>query len=217
MAKHHGLAISNASLRVYLSEAVKRGMLHDAGHGWFSRLSESVPLDSKAVGRLVRVISKSFPLLEFSCWSTEQINPWMHHMLARHTVFLYAPTDTLEALRESLTAKGWEAAINPLSSSGAAQTRLGEHSVILRHAISKQPKAKKHQAPIEKILVDLLVEAPKIGLMDDGEAKATVQEIVGRYLIQVSIFQSYAERRGLKVKETIPINKVQSPARTGVC
>ena len=126
-------------MRVYLSEAVAKGVLHDAGRGWYSRLSERVALDPKLVGRLIRAVEKAFPLLDFCVWSTVQLNPWMHHLLARPIHFLYAPTDTLESIGDRLRGEGWEVAVNPGKTTATRDVRPGEKMVVLRPAHSKQP------------------------------------------------------------------------------
>ncbi|MFA5263864.1 MAG: DUF6577 family protein, partial [Opitutaceae bacterium] len=92
--------IKESSLKVYLHEAVKQGLVHDAGRGWYSCLSETLMLDPKPVARLIRTVEKAFPLLEFTVWSTAQINPWMHHMLAQPIALLYADGDALESVGE---------------------------------------------------------------------------------------------------------------------
>jgi hypothetical protein len=53
LVKQHRLPIAAASLKVYLSQAVKEGVLHDAGRAWYSRLAEPVPLNLKAVASLI--------------------------------------------------------------------------------------------------------------------------------------------------------------------
>jgi hypothetical protein len=206
--RQRGVRIADPSLRVYLSEAVKKGLVQDAGHGWYSRLVARVPLDLQPVRKLIRAVEKEFPLLDFSCWSTAQINPWTHHVLAQPTAFLYAAGDALPAVAEFLRRKGWDAIVNPLPSQGAEQVKPGPRSVVLRPAISKQPQGEHHQAPIEKILVDLLMETPRVALMDDREAGELVRSLMQRYLVQVSTLQSYGERRGLQTADLLPINKV---------
>jgi hypothetical protein len=47
--RQRGVRIADPSLRVYLSEAVKKGLVQDAGHGWYSRLVARVPLDLQPV------------------------------------------------------------------------------------------------------------------------------------------------------------------------
>jgi hypothetical protein len=78
-----------------------------------------VPLDPKPVAKLIRAVEKAFPLLEFTVWSTAQINPWMHHLLAHPVAFLHAPTDTLESIGDTLRAQGWEVAVRNSESSRA--------------------------------------------------------------------------------------------------
>jgi hypothetical protein len=129
-AKDAELAFKDSSLKVYLSEAVKQGLIHTAGRGWYSRLSESVKLDPKPVAKLIRAVEKAFPLLDFTVWSTAQINPWMHHLLAQPVAFLHAEADTLQSVGEKLRELGWEVAVNPAPSTGPKAVRPGEKMAL---------------------------------------------------------------------------------------
>lgn len=200
------LGIADNSLKVYLNEALRTGIVHDAGRGWYSRLSEPVPLDSKPVAKLAGALEKALPLLDFTCWSTAQINPWMHHLLAQPVVFLYASGDALESVGETLTGLGWKVAVDPKATETSELVRPGPKMVVLRPARSKQPEGAGHQVPIEKILVDLVEEASDSSLMDGSEAQGVVESILGRYLLQVATLQSYAERRGVKLEALGAIN-----------
>lgn len=196
--KELGLEIKPGTLPVYLTAATASGLIHDAGRGWYSRLSERVPLDVKPVAKLIRAVEKAFPLLDFTVWSTAQINPWMHHLLAQPVAFLHADPDTLESVGDTLRAQGWEVAVNPTPSTGPKSVRPGEKMVVLRPAMSKQPPGDGRQATIEKILVDLVVEAQRLSLMDQSEAEGVVREILSRHLLQIAEMQSYAKLRKLK-------------------
>jgi len=200
------LGIADASLKVYLNEALRKGVIHDAGRGWYSRLSEPVPLDGKPVATFIRALAKKLPLLNFTCWSTAQINPWMHHLLAQPVVFLYVPGDALESVGETLSGLGWQTAANPGVADAAKLVRPGPKMVVLRPARSKQPEGEGHQAPVEKLLVDLVEESADTSLMDSSEAQGVIKAILGRYLLQVATLQSYAERRGVKLKALEAIN-----------
>lgn len=96
-----------------MSEAMAKGVVFDAGRGWYSRHNESVILDPKPLAKLIRTVAKAFPLLDFCCWSTIQLNPFAQHRLARTTTFLYAESDTLESVADHLRDEGWEAWLNP--------------------------------------------------------------------------------------------------------
>jgi len=196
--KELGLKISAGTLRVYLSEAMASGLIHDAGRGWYSRLSDPVPLDPKPVAKLIRAVEKLFPLLDFTCWSTAQINPWMHHLLAQPVAFLHAPTDTLESVGDTLRAQGWEVTVNPPPSAGPRSVRPGEKMVVLRPTLSKQPRSHGRQDSAEKLLVDLVAESQRLALMDVPEAEGVAREVLSRHLLQIAEMQSYAKFRKLK-------------------
>lgn len=199
--KEIGLEIKDGTLPVYLSEATTKGLIHDAGRGWYSRLSKSVKIDPKPVTKLVRAVEKAFPLLEFTVWSTAQINPWMHHLLAHPVAFVSAPRDTLESVGDTLKELGWEVAVNPGRREAAKAIRPGEKMVVLRPTLSKQPPAGGRQDAIEKVLVDLLVEASRFGLMDTSEAEGAFRAVATSCLLQIGLLQRYAELRELELPE----------------
>jgi hypothetical protein len=191
------------TLKDYLGEAVDRGILHDAGKGWYSGLPDSALLDRQGVALLIETVEGFFPLLDFSVWSTTQLNPWMHHLLAQPVHFLNAPTDTLETIGGSLRDNGWEVAFNPPPSTARKAIRPGEKMVVLRPTLSRQPAPEKRQAPIEQILVDLLSENPHCGLIDVTEAKETASRIIHSKRVQVAGMRRYAETRKLNGLDSI--------------
>jgi len=193
------LAIKDASLKTYLSEAVTQGLVSDAGRGWYSRHTKRVALDPKPVAKLVRTVEKAFPLLDFAVWSTAQINPWMHHLLAQPVAFLNAPAETLESIGDKLRADGWEVAVNPPASTAAKLVRPGEKMVILRSALSRQPAPVASQATIEQILVDLAVESGPLALMDAAEAAAVIKAILDTHLLQIASMLRYADSRKVRI------------------
>jgi len=101
---------------------------------------------------------------------------------------------------------GWIVAVNPSVTEASALVRPGPKMIVLRPRRSKQPDGEAHQAPIEKILVDLVEESADSALMDGSEAQGLVATILNRYLVQLAGLQSYAERRGVKLKALAAIN-----------
>lgn len=63
--------ITDGTLRQYMSEAMAKGVVHDAGRGWYSSIPEPFNLEMPPIKTTIRRIQKAFPLLEFSCWSTQ--------------------------------------------------------------------------------------------------------------------------------------------------
>lgn len=136
-ANNAELSLKDSSLSVYLSQAVKQCLIHDAGRGWYSRLAVPVKLDLHPCAKLVREVEKAFSLLDFTVWSPAQLNPWMHHLLAKPVHFLHAPRETLETVGEALRDKGWDVAVNPGKREAAKDIRPGEKMVVLRPLHSK--------------------------------------------------------------------------------
>jgi hypothetical protein len=182
-----------------MSEAMATGIITDAGRGRYSRLTKPVSLDPKPVAKIIRDMGKAFPLLDFCCWSTLQFNPFAQHLIAQPTIFLYAESDALDSVADALKAAGWDAWTSPRQRDVYRFVRPGEKAVILRPAISKQPATIDHVAPIEKTLVDLMVEASRLQLMDAGEAERILDNILRAGLIQLPVIIGYSEIRGIKL------------------
>lgn len=193
------IKLTDDTLREYMSEAMASGIVSDAGRGWYSRHEKPVSLDPKPVAKVIREMKKAFPLLDFCCWSTVQFNPFAQHLIAQPTIFLYAESDSLESIAETLRETGWNAWANPMQKDIERFVRPGEKTVILRPSISKQPIGNNHVAPIEKALVDLMVEASKLQLMDVGEAQLIVDNVFRAGIVQVAVMIGYSEIRGINL------------------
>jgi hypothetical protein len=190
-----GIKLADGTLREYMSEAMASGLVGDAGRGWYSRHNKPVSLDPKPIAKLIRAVAKAFPLLDFCCWSTIQLNPFAQHLLARTTIFLYAESDTLESVADHLREEGWDAWPNPGKKEADQFIRSGEKTVILRPAIVKQPASTEHQAPIEKVLVDLKIEAARLNLMDTTEVQRIIDNVLSSGLVQLPVLLGYAEAK----------------------
>jgi hypothetical protein len=199
------LSVKDETLNVYLSEATKQGLIHDAGRGWYSRLTEPLVLDPQPVQKLIRATKKALPLLDFCAWSTAQLNPWMHHLLAQPVAFLYVPRETLESVGETLRAQGWDVAVNP-GKKDARGISPGEKTVVLRPSHSKQPPPLGHQAAPEQMLVEMLVETEALSLMDTSEAKGVLARASDSGLLKISELKRFADFRQLNWADLWPTN-----------
>lgn len=194
------IKLADITLREYMSEAMAVGIVADAGRGWYSCHDKPVSLDPKPASKLIREVKKAFPLLEFCCWSTVQFNPFAQHLIAQPTILLYAQSDALESVAETLREGGWNAWADPDRNDIERFVRPGEKTVILRPAILKQPECKDHAAPIEKALVDLLNEAPKLLLMDQAEVQRILDNVLNSGLLQLTVLLGYAETKREKIE-----------------
>lgn len=200
------LDLKDSSLKSYLSRAVKEGVVYDAGRGWYSRLSTPVQLDPKPLRPLVRAIEKAFPLLDFTVWSTGQLNPWMHHLIAKPVAFVHAPKDALTSVAEKLEDLGWDVLDDPSAKEGMKALRPGERMVVLRPSLQRAPAAEGRQARMEQILADVVAEADRLPIMDVQEARGLLREVLDRHLLQVSEIQRYAESRKIEIEDGLLIN-----------
>ena len=189
------IELADDTLREYMSEAMKAGIVTDAGRGWYSRHRQPVTLDPKPVAKLIREVKRAFPLLDFCCWSTVQFNPFAQHLIAQPTILLYAESDTLDTVADALKAAVWDAWANPGKADVERFVRPGEKTVVLRPSIVKQPECQEHVAPIEKALVDLLIEAPKLRLMDSAETQRILDNALGSGLMQLPVLFGYSETK----------------------
>jgi hypothetical protein len=194
------IELSHDTLREYMSEAMATGIVANAGRGWYSRHTKPVSLDPKPVAKIIREVKKAFPLLNFCCWSTVQFNPFAQHLIAQPTILLYAESDTLDTVADTLKLTGWDAWVNPGNADVERFVRPGEKTVVLRPSIVKQPECKYLVAPIEKALVDLVIEASKLQLMDATEVQRIIDNALGSGLMQLPVLFGYAETKREKIE-----------------
>lgn len=208
-----GLKISPGTLPVYLSEATASGLIHDAGRGWYSRLSERVPLDAKPVAKLIRAVEKAFPLLEFTIWSTEQIVGYGHHLLGRFTSFVHTERDSMATVGQRLRDEGWDVVVNPRGSIAKNFTTSAAGTVVVRPRTTTQPHDAR-QVTIEGLLVELFIESRTLNLMDAGEYWRLFENLAGTRRIHMAALLDYARERrpaGLDLAELIKADFLKTP------
>ena len=127
-----------ATLNSYLHEFTRDGLVFDAGCGWYSSLATAFTLNQEPVSSLVQELNKTFPLVEFSCWSTEQIKGAMHDLLSRFVTFVNVEADAMESVWEHLRDTGWDAWLNPRGAE-AARFAVRERTVVVRRESRKSP------------------------------------------------------------------------------
>ena len=196
-------SIKNSTLQTYLSREIAAKHLSDAGKGWYSKIKQKFILDTKPLGQIFEILNQAFPLLEFSCWSTEQINSFTHHMLGKHILFVYVDTDAINSVHEILLDNDCNSYANPGKSEIEKTFRIAEKTVIIRSTVAKQPKSINGASPIEKILVDLLFENRKLNIMASNEVEMVIENILKNGTINISSMLSYISRREMDIKAII--------------
>lgn len=208
--KHLQGLFTYSTLKTYLSRAQSSGLIYDAGKGWYSNIKDPFILDAKPIKKIVEYLEKSFPLLDFQCWTTAQINAYTQHMLAKHVTFVYAESDAIDPVAESLRSNGYIVFANPTKTEVEKSFRVDDRSVVVRPSISKQPQGEDHIAPIEKILVDLVVETAALKFIDESEARLIVENAAAAGRVKIASLLGYAKRRLVDFSSIITINQVQT-------
>lgn len=190
-----GGQVQPATLNRYFVEFRRAGLLYDAGRGWYSSLAQPFVLDLAPVQPLVDELAKAFPLVTFSCWSTEQVKGAMHHLLSRFVTVVNVEADAMETVWEHLRDAGWYAWLNPRGAE-AARFAVRERTVVMRRESRKSP-SKERIAPIEKLLVELCFEARDLQLMALSEFHTMLANLAGTQRIQMATLLKYAGDRKL--------------------
>lgn len=184
----------------YLFNLKKEGKLFDAGRGWYTTVKASFSLNTKPVEKLALAIRKQFPLLEFTVWSTEQLQPFAHHMMTQFTCFIYTDVDAMATVAAYLKAKEYNVYLNPQKSEVEKYFQPSSSTVVVRRSVTEGP-FKGNYATIEKILVDLFLEKDRLDLMDGAEYERISRNLILSYRINMPRLLRYADRR--KVKDAL--------------
>jgi len=185
----------------YLVDFGKEGILYGAGRGWYSFIKQSFELDQRPVKKIIAAMEKKYPLLSFSVWSTEQLRSFAHHMLARFVTFVYVDRDAMGGVYDFLKDTGYDVWLNPRGND-ARKFSIGEKTVVIRPTITRE-RSSGHVADIEKVLVDLLVEASDLKLMDEDEHSRILGNVIAAGRVDVGALLNYAKRRKLKTEGLI--------------
>lgn len=196
--------ISKGRLRTlnrYLVDFKKEGVLYGAGRGWYSFVKQLFELNPQSVKKTAVAIEKKYSLLSFSIWSTEQLKSFAYHMLTRFVTFVYVDRDSMSGVFGFLKDSGYNVWLNPRGND-ARKFRIEEKTVVIRPAITRE-RSKGRLADIEKILVDLFVEAPALNLMDEDECYRILENVLMTGRVDIGALLNYAKRRKLDTKGII--------------
>ena len=203
LLKEKKIQITNPTLKTYLHSFRKDKLIFDAGKGWYSSIEKQFELNKEPIKKIIKTINQKLPLLSFSCWSTEQLNSFTHHILSKFITFVYTDSDYIRNTAEILNDAGYSAYENPTKAEIEKLFKLNEKTVVLRPSISKQPENSDNCSSIEKILVDFLIENRKFRIMENSEAEQVVKNAINSGRLNISALFSYAKRRELVIPNTI--------------
>lgn len=200
-----GIKFRENSLKQQIYLFKKEKFIYPAGRGWYSNIQKEFNLNIKPTEKITKLLIEKFPLLEFSCWSTEQLKGFFHHLPSQFVTFIYTDKDFLSTLRDLLSENDYNVYLNPYKADAEKFVELKTKTIILRPSVSSRVSKEKNLATIEKILVDLFMEMKKISLIDRDEYIKIFSNIIFNYRINIAEILDYAHNR--KIKDQI-LNRI---------
>lgn len=195
------IAWKPATLNRYLVELRKGGFIHDAGRGWYSFITTPVQLDAEPLEEIKNDLLDRFPLLDFACWSTQQVNPYMHHMLGKFVTFVLAPADALSSVYDHLRERGDSTYLNPNEKEVSKTFKVDDKTIVLRKLNTLHTPVQDHLLSVEALLVDLSLESERLFLMDKAEFRQMAERLVTSARVDFASLVSYAKLRGVTVAD----------------
>ncbi len=196
-----GIKFRENSLKQQLYLLKKEEIIYSAGRGWYSNIQKGFELNLEPTEKIIKLLIEKFPLITFSCWSTEQLKGFFHHLLSQFVTFIYSDKDFLQSVKDFLMENDYNVYLNPYKIEAEKFVELKTKTIILRPSISSRvPKdsKEKNRAKIEKILVDLFMEMKKISLIDKDDYTKIFSNIIFNYRINIAEILDYAHNRKIK-------------------
>ena len=193
-----GIKFRENSLKQQIYLLKKEEFIYSAGRGWYSNIQKEFNLNIEPTEKIIKLLMEKFPLLKFSCWSTEQLKGFFHHLPSQFVTFIYTDKDFLSTLRDFLTENYYNIYLNPSKIEAEKFIELKTKTIILRPSVSSRVSKENNSAKIEKILVDLFMEMKKVSLIDKEEYIKIISNIILNYRINMAEMLDYANRREAK-------------------
>lgn len=193
-----GIKFRGNSLKQQIYLLKKEEFVYSAGRGWYSNIQKEFELNIEPTTKITKLLIEKFPLLEFSCWSTEQLKGFFHHLPSQFVTFIYADKDFLQSVKDFLMENDYTTYLNPYKIEAEKFVELKTKPIILRPSVSSRISKDKNLTKIEKILVDLFMEMKKISFIDKDEYTKIFSNIIFNYRINVAEILDYAHNRKIK-------------------
>jgi len=194
----NNITYTNNNLKQSIYRLKLDDLIYESGRGWYSTIKQEFILIRSPIKKTIEMINKNFPLLEFSCWSTEQLKAFFHHLPSQFVTFIYSDKDFLESIRDFLENNNYNVFLNPQKKEAEKFVHFKDRTAILRPSIAHREPKDNHFARIEKIIVDLYMEVKKIGLIDKEEFNRIVANVINNYRVNLSEMLDYAHNRKIR-------------------
>ena len=189
--------IPSTSLYSTLYRFVEAKSIFDAGRGWYSTIATPFTPQYNSIRDITTQIGNQFPQLQYSVWSTEQLQPFAHHLMSMFTIFIYTDTDAINPVTKYLQGQQYIVYPNPRQSDVEKYVTVSNRRIIVRPLVTEGP-VDGHYATIEKIIIDLFLEKDRLFLMDGAEYKRIFENLIFSNRINMGRMFRYGARRNIK-------------------
>jgi hypothetical protein len=205
VVRKEGKAEKDKTLYDYLHQATAEGIIHHAGKGWYSSLSEPLPLGSEAIQPIADTLQQKFPMLPVSCWSTAQLNPYLEHLMGIAVHFVTVEADAVTSVVEHLKESGFNVVENPR---GAVLKNLNleDGMVIVRPGSLWENYSDELIAPWEVLLVHASQEVKWLKFIDRMEFRDAVGRALSRGRVSIAPLLAYLRKMKIPELDIFPGN-----------
>jgi hypothetical protein len=156
------------------------------------------PLIDKKIIKLSMIFSKSYPELNYCCWSSAWLHDYMVHQPNNHFYIFETEKDILESSFHLFRDNKINVFINPGYNQMINYVSQNEGNVILKPLISRShlKEIGKTKIPsIEKILVDIFCDDQTYYYYQGSELVNIFEWIISKHQVNFTTLQYYAGRR----------------------
>lgn len=199
----NGINVTSETLNSYIKEFKEQKIIFSAGRGWYTTIEKTGSLRTEPVQKVVSLLEKKYPFLEFNCWSTEQIQPYFHHLLGKHLTYVYTSRDAISNITDTLRDSGYSILENPSKKELKESLSKLNIDVIVRASIEREPTSNSHYSPIEKVIIDLMYENNMGEIYSKSELLESLIKAVRACYIDVSSLEYYAYQKDVKIEKIL--------------
>jgi hypothetical protein len=198
-------ALSEQDFRRILDSLIKRNSIVHAGRNLYliqnsfpikSIYSPSISQSARDVGTLLH---KSLPYLNYALWDTRILYEFMNHQPSQNQIIVKVPKDALESVFNTLSKYfGRRVFLDPDRKLMERYVIAQEDAIIVSRLVSQAAEMKFEGidfAPLENILVDLLIEKEIFYTVQGEELALIYKNAFSKYWINEKAMLRYAGRR----------------------
>jgi hypothetical protein len=152
------------------------------------------PFYSDEMKNILHFLAKRYPLLGYAAWETHAYNEFANHQMARNCIVVEVEKLFEEAVFEAINENyDYLTLYKPTE---RELTLYPDVTTIIVCTLTSEAPVKNHEAPIEKLLVDLYANKYIKYMVNRGDFDFIFEEAFEKYDVNVAAMLRYAKRRG---------------------